>query len=705
MSFLSPFVLGGLAAIGVPIIIHLLNKFRVKTTDWGAMRFLIDIVQKNQKRVKMDDLILLILRCLVVALAVLAFARPVLKGLGLGGEGPVAAVVLLDHSASMAQTVGLTSRFDLARTEIRSWLDKQDAQSLVGLYLAGSRTIPLIGKPANDFALFRKSLDAAAPSDYGSDFTQSLRLAVESLKTVTGRPKEIRIYTDGQAGAFLHRAELRLIAQEHPDIVIRPLVIGGPPAENLGIVALRQEGGIPSVGQAVRFHAEVLNSGPTTANGVKVDFTLNDHLPAGSAIIPAIAPGESQSVNVMVTFPAAGAHHVMASIPPDSFATDNQRSVALEVTQRVDVVIADSESADSAGGQGAFFISRALVPVPREQAANYYLALQSVRIADLPGSIAQTGPERPAVAFLCDPAHLSTDVAAALEIYVKTGGNLVVFPGSSTQLGIVDTPDALARLLPATLAAPAEIAGNELPKTWQADGFTHEITRFWNDPANGSLASVKFTRYCPMKLNTAATPNIVCAFSDGQPAVVEWTYGRGSVVMFNANATRQWTNLPLHPSFVPLLQRLMGFFHAKNEVRLNFQPGETFRKTIDESLVGKDFTVQRPGAGSARTAGQVAADESGAYLRYSGTENLGAYRISMGSEPIATIAVQMDPAESDLRPVDPAALKELSDVPRSASGSDARMVVLKEYWPALIWCVVALFVAEAAMAHRMSYAR
>jgi hypothetical protein len=56
--------------------------------------------------------------------------------------------------------------------------------------------------------------------------------------------------------------------------------------------------------------------------------------------------------------------------------------------------------------------------------------------------------------------------------------------------------------------------------------------------------------------------------------------------------------------------------------------------------------------------------------------------------------------------VDPAVLTELAEVPRTTvAGGDARMVVKKEFWTALIWAVVALFVAEAAMAHRMSYAR
>ena len=702
MSFLSPWVLCGLAAIAAPIIIHLLNKFRVKTTDWGAMRFLLDTVQKNRRRVRMDDLILLFLRCLLVALVVAAFARPVLKGLGLGGGGPVAAVVVLDHSASMAQTVGSASRFDLAKSAIRTWLDKQDPQSTVALYLAATRTTPLIGKPANDFALFRKSLDESTVSDFGSDFTQSLHLAVDSLKTVTGRPKEIRIYTDGQATAFLHRDELSLLAREHPDIVIHPVIVGEAPADNLGLVALRQEGGVPAVGQPVRFHAEVLNSGTSNASNIKVDFTMDERLPAGAATLSAIAPGETQSVNMMITFPSAGPHRVTATLPVDAFATDNQRTTAVTVTSRLDVVIAE---ADLAGSQGGFFISRALVPVPREQTANYFLAPRVVRNADLAKSLAQTGSDRPEVTFLCDPARLTADVADTLESYVKSGGNLVVFAGSGSGLGGKDTPEALVRLLPGTLAAPVEIPSNDPPKAWQADGFTHAVTTFWNDRTNGSLGSVKFTRYCPLTLKTTGSPNIITAFADGQPAVAEWSYGRGTVVLFGSNITREWTNLPLHPAIVPFLQRLVGFFHAKHATILNYQPGEPFRMTVDESLSGKDFTVQRPGAGTARTAGQVVTDETGTVLRYAATEHLGAYHIDIANEPIATFAVQLDPAESDLRPVAPAALKDLSDVPRVASGNDARMVVLKDYWPALIWCVVALFVAEAAMAHRISHNR
>ena len=64
MTFLNFGALFGLAAIGIPIAIHLLNKFQVKEVTWAAMRFLRESIEKNQRRLQMEDILLLLLRCL-----------------------------------------------------------------------------------------------------------------------------------------------------------------------------------------------------------------------------------------------------------------------------------------------------------------------------------------------------------------------------------------------------------------------------------------------------------------------------------------------------------------------------------------------------------------------------------------------------------------------------------------------------------------
>ena len=698
-------MLAGMAAVSVPVIIHLLNKFRVKTTDWGAMKFLLDVVQKNEKRVKIEDLILLILRCLLVALAVFAFARPVLNALAAAGADsgePVAAVVLLDHSASMSQSSGAGTLFDLAKTEIVAWLDKQPAQSLAALYLVSNRTEPLIGKPGADLGLFRKLLAEAEPGDRSSDLAQGVRLAMESLKTVTGRPREIRIYTDGQAVAWLKRDEILKLAAENPDIRIKPVIVGDKAVDNTGLVALRADGGLVAARQPSRFNVEVANYGTAAVENLKVVLAIDGGPPAGEATIARIEPGKTQAASILISFQEAGPHSVVASIPPDAFANDNRRTAAIDVVSQMSVLMVGEYSGGPAVDRAGFFIANALVPIAPDQVARHYLATVFVNPADLPGELTNPNNAAAHAIFLCNPGAIPVETVEAVKGYVQAGGNLIVFPGPQTN------PDDLKSwdFLPAELGAPTAGGQAAAALAWQAANFNHPVTALWNDPAQGSLGAVKFDRHFPLTLKQGS-PRVIVKLSNGEPAVVEWTQGAGNVVLFNSTATPEWNNLPLHPAFVPFLQRLMGHLNRTSESRLILAPGEAFRKPIGSDFKGKDFSVQRPGSDTSRTAGQVVADDKQTFIRYADTDKAGAYRVSIGPDLIGMFAVQMDPAESDVRKIDPATIAELENIKPVGSGSVAapRMVVSREFWTLLMWIVAGIFIVEAALAHRISHTR
>ncbi|MBE3123447.1 MAG: BatA domain-containing protein, partial [Planctomycetes bacterium] len=78
MIFRNLIMLAGLAAVAIPILIHLLNRQRATLVDWGAMRFLMESLTSRSRRILIEEIILMALRCLVVALLVLAMARPFL---------------------------------------------------------------------------------------------------------------------------------------------------------------------------------------------------------------------------------------------------------------------------------------------------------------------------------------------------------------------------------------------------------------------------------------------------------------------------------------------------------------------------------------------------------------------------------------------------------------------------------------------------
>src|SRR5262245_62645462 len=108
MPFLAPLMLIGAAAGSIPLILHFFYRARYKPVPWGAMKFLRLSIEQTSRRLRFQELILLILRCLVLFLLALALARPALRLLSGGssrGEA-IDAIFVIDTSYSMAAREG-----------------------------------------------------------------------------------------------------------------------------------------------------------------------------------------------------------------------------------------------------------------------------------------------------------------------------------------------------------------------------------------------------------------------------------------------------------------------------------------------------------------------------------------------------------------------------------------------------------------------
>ncbi len=116
-AFGTPLMLWGLAGASLPIIIHLLNRRKFREEPWAAMRFLMAAIRKNQKRVKVEQWLLLAIRTLIILFVVLAMAKPFLESMGaldlLAGQRRHW-VLVVDGSMSMDYRDGETTRFDRA---------------------------------------------------------------------------------------------------------------------------------------------------------------------------------------------------------------------------------------------------------------------------------------------------------------------------------------------------------------------------------------------------------------------------------------------------------------------------------------------------------------------------------------------------------------------------------------------------------------
>src|SRR5262245_41208862 len=115
MTFLAPVMLFGAAAASIPIIIHLFFRTRYRTVAWGAMKFLLASIEQTSRRVRFQELLLLLCRIAVVALLAFARARPLWSALNVSAKEEVLAVLVIDTSMTMGVREGDKTRLDLAK--------------------------------------------------------------------------------------------------------------------------------------------------------------------------------------------------------------------------------------------------------------------------------------------------------------------------------------------------------------------------------------------------------------------------------------------------------------------------------------------------------------------------------------------------------------------------------------------------------------
>jgi len=236
MSFLQPWILWGLPVILIPVIIHLLNRIRHRTVEWGAMLFLLEAAQRTRRRTKLRHFLILAMRVLAVAGLVFALSRPLASGwLGLFGGTPDTVIVLLDRSASMAQQdlqTGVSKRSSSLR-QIVDLLNTTGAPAhlvLIDSATGNAREL--------DTAASLLELPETWPSDGAANLPALLETAHEYIVANTTGSTDIWVCSD------LQRADWRTkggqwsairdgFSRLKQDVRFHLLAYRGRPAENL----------------------------------------------------------------------------------------------------------------------------------------------------------------------------------------------------------------------------------------------------------------------------------------------------------------------------------------------------------------------------------------------------------------------------------------------------------------------------------------
>lgn len=698
MNFLNQALLPGLIAVSIPVIIHLLNRRRFRKVPWAAMRFLKVSVEQNQRRMKLEDLILLLLRCALVAVLVFALARPVVDGLqGLPGS-KVAVAVVIDNSASMGAREGDRSRLALARRAAVEVLEGLPAGSPVAVM-----TPFRPDEPTSERSLARQRIENVGQTDRHADLLSALEEAARAVDGQSAAEEEIYLITDGHAEewsafASLHEKVRELSAGRKLHLVL----VGSPADANLGISRLAPSGSLPAVGRPFRLEADIANHGKAPVSEVPVQLLVNGQPLEESRVIDEIQPGRSESVTFYATLPSAGYHRVTVALGGDSFPFDDRRTVVVRAVEEVRVLLVDGEPGAEARESETFFLRHALAPVAEEGRASYPVKPRIVTGSEL-------GSEKLAdydAVVLANVADLALPLAERLTDYVEGGGGLLVFPGDNVRIEFYNTMlHSRHGLLPAALVPHRPGEGPDArslePTETNPLGLESEL-----------LATARFRRAFGLAPGPGAgVGRVALRYDDGAPALVESEFGLGKLFLFTSTADMAWNDLAVNPGFVPLVNRLLGGIVQHHQAGLNIQAGEVLRHPVGPALAGKAATVSE--VDDPESLGRLTVIEEGdgkAVLRFGETHRAGAYLATIDGVPDPVLfSVEPSGRESSpgllgSRQID--LLADSASVLQWKEGSGGRVLATSrrgsELWLPLLFVVIALAAVELGLAQWFS---
>jgi hypothetical protein len=746
MSFLNWIMLGGAAALAIPVIIHLFNRSRHRVVPWGAMHLLRTVVQVNRRRLKIQQLLLLLVRCAIPVLLALLMARPVITGWrALAGDVPSSTVVLLDDSYSMDAGQGSGSRFDEAVRQTQAILEQVKRGSDVSVVLTGGGAEPVFDKPVFDARSVVEQLRGHRAQFGASDIVAGFTAGSTMLGQMAHARRDMIVVSDFQSGdwAGLDEPQRKRLAELVTGMDVPASLtfvrIGGEKgegsgqesgagrgSENLAVESVVLSKRTIGVGQSVLVRAGVRNYGKQTRRDVRV-YCRVDGREAGVTQVTA-GPGETTQALFTVSFEEAGSHLVEVAIDGageagngagGGAAADNVYEVAVSVLGRIPVLLIDGDASDKPLMSETDFLNIALQP--------YAAARRGGKLTDLVEAkrvkAEQFNPamlaDRKAV-VLANVERLHDAQLAGLRQFVEAGGGLMIFPGNKIDLkwygGVMsDAERGLAVMRFERIIESGEAAGRG-PAAIVDQHFDHPALSGFNDKSQSVFeeAAVRtWYRMVPVQEGGDGA-RVMMRLDTGDALVVGGQVGRGMVMQWATAADAQWSNLPMRPLYLPLMQQLVVHLATQVEPGRNVEVGKPLVAYVGRELVDEAMSLVGPDGRSVTV--RAVMRESGAVVEYGGTRRPGRYVLNLPGKEGGTAAgvihfvvhagrAESNPAVLNESELDAVAKSMGATVVRDAqeyAAMDSQRRHGREIWKLVLVAVLAMVFVEMWLEQRFA---
>jgi len=685
MTFLNPLVLIGLAAAAIPVLLHLLNLRKLKTIEFSTLRFLKELQKTKIRRIKLRQIILLILRTLIVIFAVLAFSRPAVKSSlpGLGTHAKTSVIILIDNSFSMDISDEGGNRFKQAKNSVLSILTAlKDGDEAVILPMSQ----PNEKKPSfsRNFTLLKEEINKLPLSYSSAKLESSLRIASLTLEASNNINREVYVITDAQRNITTEnlRDSLRSF-DDHVAVFAVPIgARSGALEQNITVDTLGILTRIFQVDKPVEVEARLRNSGSKDAIGVVVSMLFNGERVAQRTVdVPA---GEVRSVQIAAPPQKRGITKAIIEIENDALEQYIRRYFGFSIPPIPSVGIIGTP-------QNTKFIT---LLFSDNSSANVKLIapqdIASVNYSEFDAIIISSG--------------LSPSESSRLYQYIQNGGSSLIFADGSVEFSTLKS--ALSQL------GFGEVREQSFSAEQQAEFTTVDKQHpLFQGVFKGTTDSKLIVESPKITKGLPVSGGQTLIAMPGGAFLSENKIGNGKIFYCAVPPTPDWSNFPFTGIFPTILYRSVVYLTAREELG-----AETVTGTSLTLSLPKRFTTsgnfKALDTNNTEFFRQAALLPSGASLPLGTLNQLGVYQIfTAEGKPVTTVSVNFPSSEGILSflskdeliqvlhsRVSEKTIVEYIENPQNVVASVARARIGSELWQACLIAALLCAIAEMLVA-------
>lgn len=551
MNFLQPWMLLGLLAAFVPLILHLLHRQKAQRVRFPMTTIVAKSQEQRAPALKLKRWLLLAARILILLLIPLAMAQPYTlcgaKETSVSDRYPAAIVVVIDVSASMSRDQGQAlhaQAIDEARRTIRQLRPWDQVRVLS----AGEELQWLNERWSTDHTTALRALEEIRWEHGQANVPAALIEARSALVDAQLPAKKVVVISDNNASSWRSDSLQPGMLEGLGELRVIPLKVDERVVE-FSIEELAWEEASQGGQDMVELQAKVAARG--TGQGSATVRLEVDGKTAGAQPLE-LEAGETQTVRFMHAFDGLGSHQVRVLVDGPGVRSLQERWLPVHLSQAVRALLVNGASSSVQTKDELYYLTRALdVDVGERQAVRKTVItperLASQRLNDFD------------VVLLANVEALDPSDVDALRAFVRAGGGLWITPGSLVR------PEHYNRifgdLLPRPLRSVTKLSSPEDPDAniratrFASIDHASPLFRIFAMRGGESLQSARVFSYLLLEPDPNSEAKVLASYGDGGPAVVEKSLGAGRILLWTTTVDQDWTDLPIRTAFLPLVHR------------------------------------------------------------------------------------------------------------------------------------------------------